>query len=101
MDENLLKKEIETLLKDAENFLMHAKTRKGKDTKNFEAMLAWEYAIKVKNKSTSLKHLKVFYEGANRRTEIILDELKNLGLSFQRERSYEERKYDEGDVAGG
>jgi len=100
MDENIVQKEVESLLNDAENYLMHAKAKKGKETKNFEAMLAWEYAVKVKDKSKHLKHKEEFYQNVNRRTEIILDELKKLPLSF-REKSPEERKYEEGDVAGG
>jgi hypothetical protein len=100
MDETLLQKEIESLLNDAENYLMHAKTKKGKEMKNFEAMLAWEYAIKAKDKSKHMKHEEEFYRSVNRRAEIILDELKKLQLSL-REKSFEERKYEEGDVAGG
>ncbi len=101
MDENIVQKEVESLLNDAENYLMHAKAKKGKETKNFEAMLAWEYVVKAKGKSKQLKHKEEFYQSVNRRAEIILDELKKLPLSLLREKSPEERKYEEGDVAGG
>jgi hypothetical protein len=99
MDENLIR-EIESLLNDAESYLTYAKSKKGKNGKNFEAMLAWEYAIKAKDKSKKMKHEEEFYESVNRRAEIILDELKKLPFPL-REKSPEERKYEEGDVAGG
>lgn len=101
MDENLLQKEIESLLNDAENYLVNAKAKKGKNVKNFEAILALEYAIKARNKSKALKNREEFYANVSRKVEIILEELKKLPLSLQRESSTEERKYDEGDVAGG
>ena len=68
--------------------------------KDFEAMLAWEYAIKAKDKIKKMKHREEFYESVIRRAEIILDEIKKLPFSL-REKSSEERKYEEGDVAGG
>lgn len=101
MDENSLQKEIESLLNDAENYLMDAKAKKGKDVKNFEAILALEYAIKARDRSKALRDREELYANVNRKVETILGELKKLPLSLQRERSYEERKYDEGDVAGG
>lgn len=101
MDENLLQKEIESLLNDAENYLMDAKAKKGKDVKNFEAILALEYAIKARDKSKALKNREEFYANVSRRVETMLGELKKLPLSLQRESSSEERKYEEGDVAGG
>ena len=101
MDEDLLQKEIESLLNDAENYLMNAKAKKGKAVKNFEAILALEYATKARDKSKALNNNEEFYANVSRRVEIILGELKKLPLSLQRESSYEARKYDEGDVAGG
>jgi hypothetical protein len=101
MDEKQLEKEIENLLSEAENYLMQAKAKKGKDVQNFEGMLAYEYAIKAKNKSVTLRHKEEFYENVGRRVQRIFDELKQLPLTLQRQKSEEERKYEEGDVAGG
>jgi hypothetical protein len=87
------------LLNDAENYLTYAKS-KGKEMRNFEAMLALEFAIKAKDKSKKLRHKEEFFEHVNRRIDIILDEVKKLPAPLRR-KSPEETKYEEGDVAGG
>ncbi|MEM2759307.1 MAG: hypothetical protein QXU32_01320 [Nitrososphaerales archaeon] len=99
MDENLMRKEIESLLNNAENYLVLAKFKKRKDVKNFEGILALEYAIKAKEKCKTLRHDEEFYESITKRIEIIFDELNKLPLSTG-EKSHE-TKYEEGDVAGG
>jgi len=96
-----MEKEIEELLKTAEDYLWRAKVNKSKDLQNFEVVLALEYATKAKDKSKYLIHLKEFYDKANKRADIMLDELSKLGTTFARRKSYEEMKYEEGDVGGG
>lgn len=92
-----LRKEIEGLLSDAQNYLTIAKTKKGKEAQNFEAMLAWEFAIKARDKSRKLRENGEYYESVNRRVQIILDEAKEFPLS----RREKESEYEAGDVAGG
>jgi len=44
--------------------------------------------------------MKEFYDNANKRADLVIDELSKLG-TIARRRSYEEMKYEEGDVGGG
>lgn len=95
------RKEVETLLEEAENYLVQAKTRMGNDVKNFAAVLAFEYATKARDRSKTLRQDEEFYEDANRRVEAVLEEIRKLPLSLQREKSSKEVEYEQGDVAGG
>ncbi len=94
-------REIEELLKAAEDYLWRAKASKSKDSQNFEVVLAQEYAVKAKDKTQHLMHMKEFYDSANRRADVVLDELSKLGITFARRKSHEEMKYEEGGIGGG
>jgi hypothetical protein len=101
MSEKEMEREIEELLKTAEDYLWRAKVNKSKNSQNFEIMLALEYATKARDKSKHLMHVKEFYDNANRRAEVVLDELSKLQSTFTRRKSPEEMKYEEGDIGGG
>lgn len=103
MDEGIGEKmgrEIEELLKTSEDYLWRAQANKSKESQNFEVMLAMEYVTKAGDKCKQLIHKKEFYDSANRRAEAVLDELSKLRVTFTRKKSYEEMKYEEGDVDG-
>jgi hypothetical protein len=99
--EKEIEKEIEELLKAAEDYLWRAKANKSKDSQNFEVALALEYATKARDRSKQLMHVKEFYDNTNRRADVVLDELSRLQTTFTRRKSYDEMKYEEGDVGGG
>jgi len=101
ISEKAVEREIEELLKAAEDYLWRAKANKSKDSQNFEVVLALEYAAKAKDKSQHLMHMKEFYDNTNRRADVVLDELSKLQTTFTRRKSYEEMRYEEGDVGGG
>ena len=94
-------REIEELLKTAEEYLWKAKVNRSKDSQNFEVALALEYVTKAKDRTKQLMHVKEFYENANRRADFLLDELSKLGIAFTRRKSSEEMRYEEGDAGGG
>lgn len=94
-----LRKEIESLLNEAENYLKIARSKKGKEMQNFEAMLALEYSVKVKEKSRKFREDEEFFKRVNRLADTILDEARRFPLV--RKKSSEESEYEEGDVAGG
>lgn len=62
-------REVEELLRTAEDYLWRAKVNKSKDSQNFEVMLALEYATKTRDKSKQLIHIKEFYDNTNRRAD--------------------------------
>ncbi|MFY3741026.1 MAG: hypothetical protein HMLIMOIP_001473 [Candidatus Nitrosomirales archaeon] len=79
------------MLKTAEDYLWRAKINKSKDSQNFEVMLALEYAAKARDKSKHLIHMKEFYDNANKRADLVIDELSKLRTTFARRRSYSVR----------
>ncbi|HLE34784.1 MAG TPA: hypothetical protein VI698_02735 [Nitrososphaerales archaeon] len=60
---------------------------KSKDSQNFEVMLALEYATKARDKAKQLMHVKEFYDNANRRADLLLDELSKLDYVFSQKES--------------
>ncbi len=94
-------REIEELLKTAEDYLWKAKVNKSKNLQNFEVALALEYVTKARDKAKQLMQVKEFCENANRRADFLLDELSKLHTTFSHRKSQEELKYEEGDVGGG
>lgn len=99
--DEMLQKQIEGMLEDAENYLAYAKSKKDKHIQNFEAMLAFEYAVKARDRSAKFRHEKeAFYDSVKRRADSILEEVKKLPVTF-RQKKHEEDDYEAGDVAGG
>ncbi len=60
ISEKEVEREVEELLKTAEDYLWKAKVNKLKDSQNFEVALALEYVTKARDKAKQLIHIRSF-----------------------------------------
>ena len=89
--EKNIERDVDELLKTAEDYLWRAKVNKSKDSQNFEVALALEYVTKARDRSKQLMHVKEFYDNAYKRTDLVIDELSKLRTTFARRKSYSVR----------
>ena len=89
--EKEIERDVEELLKTAEDYLWKAKVNSPKNSQKFEVALALEYVTKARDKAKQLMHMKEFYNNTNKRADVVLDELSKLGITFTRRKSYSVR----------
>jgi len=89
--EKNIERDVDELLKTAEDYLWRAKVNKSKDSQNFEVALALGYVTKARDRSKQLMHVKEFYDNASKKTDLVIDELSKLRTTFARRRSYSVR----------